>query len=315
MRNIYLIDCPGFVYPEENQSEAELVMKGVVRVEYLRTPEMYIDNVLARVRRDHIQNHYGIAKWESSEDFLEQLSRRSGKLLKGGEADVKCVAKMMLNDFQRGKLPYCVIPEGFEVQESFEMALPLAKVPEDVIVGGVVEDGETALFGVTEDDVNIVNADLLDANDKISDEISILPDENMPEQLVSNEAEINTNISDPAESKRKSLPLPDFISFTIPKPKGKFDSAGFSIVDKDMVNKRKRKLDNKANDVGKDVEIKLTSKEKRRLEREQMPKKIGVHFYQWANVKNKSLAKKFSDSLSSKSPTIVDDKKNKKRRR
>jgi nuclear GTP-binding protein len=38
------------------------------------------------------------------------LSRKTGRLLKGGEPDVNSVAKVILNDFQRGKLPYFVKP-------------------------------------------------------------------------------------------------------------------------------------------------------------------------------------------------------------
>jgi nuclear GTP-binding protein len=51
-----------------------------------------------------------IEHWEDSADFLEQLSRKTGRLLKGGEPDVNSVAKVILNDFQRGKLPYFVKP-------------------------------------------------------------------------------------------------------------------------------------------------------------------------------------------------------------
>ncbi|KAI6842532.1 nuclear/nucleolar GTP-binding protein [Hortaea werneckii] len=38
--------------------------------------------------------------------FLELLARKGGRLLKGGEADVDGVAKMVLNDFLRGKIPW-----------------------------------------------------------------------------------------------------------------------------------------------------------------------------------------------------------------
>merc|ERR1712241_642454 len=42
------------------------------------------------------------------------MARRTGKLLKGGIPDTKAVAKMVLNDWQRGKIPYFVRPEGME---------------------------------------------------------------------------------------------------------------------------------------------------------------------------------------------------------
>ena len=55
---------------------------------------------------------YQIDDWNSPEDFLERVAKRTGKLLKGGEPDVNAVSKMILNDWQRGKIPYFNPPEG-----------------------------------------------------------------------------------------------------------------------------------------------------------------------------------------------------------
>ena len=52
--------------------------------------------------------------WKDTNDFLERLAKKSGKLLKGGEPDVDNVAKMVLNDWQRGKLPFFTPPPGCE---------------------------------------------------------------------------------------------------------------------------------------------------------------------------------------------------------
>ncbi|XP_018653009.1 putative gtp binding protein [Schistosoma mansoni] len=150
MKSIFLIDCPGVVYPDGN-TEAELVMKGVVRVEYLQQPDLYIRDVLERVKPEFLQAKYNLpplssndvqnylqkqimdneANNESSKDinstlsesstkpllwndypelFLETLARQSGKLLKAGEPDLNTTAKRVLNDFQRGRLPYFVKP-------------------------------------------------------------------------------------------------------------------------------------------------------------------------------------------------------------
>jgi hypothetical protein len=42
---------------------------------------------------------------------LEQYAVKTGKLLKGGEADINAAAKMILHDWQRGRIPYFVCPE------------------------------------------------------------------------------------------------------------------------------------------------------------------------------------------------------------
>jgi nuclear GTP-binding protein len=109
MKRIFLIDCPGIVYPADD-TENDIVLKGVVRVENVPQPEQYIDELLQRVKHEHILKTYGIDGFSSTDDFLEKLARKSGKLLKGAEPDLQTVAKMVLNDYQRGKLPHYISP-------------------------------------------------------------------------------------------------------------------------------------------------------------------------------------------------------------
>ncbi|KAI1321030.1 GTPase required for pre-60S ribosomal subunit nuclear export and maturation [Mortierella claussenii] len=110
MKRIYLIDCPGVVHPSTTDTETDIVLKGVVRVENIKQPDDYIPELLARVRPEYIQRTYELDHWEDSVDFLTQLAKRTGKLIKGGEADLGSVAKMVLNDWLRGKIPYYTAP-------------------------------------------------------------------------------------------------------------------------------------------------------------------------------------------------------------
>jgi nuclear GTP-binding protein len=108
-KRIFLIDCPGVVYPS-GDTETEIVLKGVVRVQNIEDATEHIPTVLQRVRADFLIRAYGITNWEDSTDFLNQYAKKTGKLLKGGEGDVNTCAKMILQDWQRGKIPYFVPP-------------------------------------------------------------------------------------------------------------------------------------------------------------------------------------------------------------
>ena len=46
----------------------------------------------------------------AAKPFAEALARKMGRLLRGGEPDVRTVAVQMINDWQRGKLPHFVPP-------------------------------------------------------------------------------------------------------------------------------------------------------------------------------------------------------------
>ncbi|OXV11509.1 hypothetical protein Egran_00730 [Elaphomyces granulatus] len=110
MRRIYLIDCPGVVPPNSHDTEEDILLRGVVRVENVQNPEQYITGVLKRVQPRHIERTYEIRQYTNATDFLSILARKGGRLLRGGEPDVDGVAKMVINDFLRGKIPWFTPP-------------------------------------------------------------------------------------------------------------------------------------------------------------------------------------------------------------
>ncbi|GJQ15017.1 hypothetical protein GpartN1_g6808.t1 [Galdieria partita] len=113
-RRVYLIDCPGIVHEASAPDDAELVLRGVVRTESLRDEAAdYIPLLLQRVKKQHLKKTYGILDWTDANDFLEQMARKTGKLLKGGEPDLNTIAKMILNDYLRGKIPWFVAPPDY----------------------------------------------------------------------------------------------------------------------------------------------------------------------------------------------------------
>lgn len=132
MKRIYLIDCPGIVPQNHHDSPTELLLRGVVRVEKVEHPEQYIPAVLNRVKKHHMARTYGLSDWNDDHIlFLEMLARKGGRLLKGGEPDVDGVAKMVLNDFMRGRIPWFVPPpvigEGDATEGSKEPSEQLLK--------------------------------------------------------------------------------------------------------------------------------------------------------------------------------------------
>ena len=125
LRNIYLIDCPGIVPPTED-SDADIVIKGVVRAEKLAEPEMVVPELLERVKKEYLVKTYGIAEWSDWEDFLDKMAKKYGKLLKKGEGNMRQAAVMLINDVQRGKVPYFVPPplkEGEKVNKNDEVPI------------------------------------------------------------------------------------------------------------------------------------------------------------------------------------------------
>lgn len=87
-------------------------------MEALSTPSEHIPALMARVKPIYLSRTYDIPLpnkddptqcWEP-EDFLDQLARKKGRLLKQGEPDLDSVAKIILADWVRGRIPFFVPP-------------------------------------------------------------------------------------------------------------------------------------------------------------------------------------------------------------
>ena len=77
---------------------------------------------------------YKLKTWTDAEDFLTQLAKLSGKLLKGGDPDLNITARMVLLDWQKGKIPFFTLPPG----HTEEKPPPMAAVAAAGAVAGAV---------------------------------------------------------------------------------------------------------------------------------------------------------------------------------
>ena len=68
---------------------------------------------------------YGIEEWKDAEDFMEQLAIRSGKLVKGGDANLDAIARLLVRDWQRGKIPFMVHPSQRQIEEAEKVEKPV----------------------------------------------------------------------------------------------------------------------------------------------------------------------------------------------
>lgn len=87
-------------------------------MEALATPSEHIPALMERVKPIYLSRTYGLPlpnpddssqSWDA-ETLLDKLARMKGRLLKGGEPDLDSVAKIILSDWVRGRIPYFVPP-------------------------------------------------------------------------------------------------------------------------------------------------------------------------------------------------------------
>ena len=123
-----------------NDSDTDIVLKGVVRVEALPQPSEHVATLLQRVKPVYLARTYSMPLPSSNDDgtrvwdveeFLEKLARIKGRLLKGGEPDIEGVAKVVLNDWVRGKIPYFVPPPDRPEQDSGKKGMEESRSDKD----------------------------------------------------------------------------------------------------------------------------------------------------------------------------------------
>lgn len=128
-KRISLIDCPGVVVDTAGDTETDSVLKGVVRAERLETPEDFVEAILEQVKPEHINAQYKLQeKWSDGQTLMESIARKSGRLLKGGDPCIRSAAIMLINDFQRGRLPHYVAPPELKGNDASEVSVKTHEV-------------------------------------------------------------------------------------------------------------------------------------------------------------------------------------------
>jgi len=107
-RKVKLLDCPGVIFSKDD--EKLLVLRNIIKVEDIKDRIAPIDEILKRVEHNKLLCHYQIAEFSSVTEFLTNLAIRRGKLQKGGIVDLESSAKVVLNDWNAGKIEYFVLP-------------------------------------------------------------------------------------------------------------------------------------------------------------------------------------------------------------
>ncbi|XP_067389891.1 nucleolar GTP-binding protein 2 [Emydura macquarii macquarii] len=352
MRRIFLIDCPGVVYPSED-TETDIVLKGVVQVEKIKSPEEHISAVLERAKPEYISKTYKIDSWKNADDFLEKLAFRTGKLLKGGEPDVQTVSKMVLNDWQRGRIPFFIKPPNAEQGPEPSSSLEVPATPSHADSDGqssepiasnmmMVEEGENKTntemkqlmshvrqnFGKINVATQFLGEDLVPVNtldiDKMDSDPSGGEEEEEEQQQNLTEDDSNSHREGSREGPKAVIKILEekiakykkFLDKAKAKrfsairiPRGLSEKVFTTSEQQSEETKepeargctrkgKKRKVQEEEEDAlqGKKPCQNLTSKERRRAERQQHNKKVGVRYYETHNVKNKNRNKKKSDS-------------------
>ncbi|KAJ1732132.1 nuclear GTP-binding protein nug1 [Coemansia biformis] len=115
-----LLDCPGIVFnspakgaaPADKAAAAEMTLRNCIKVELLDDPIAPVDIIVQRANPTALQALYNVPAFVDTRDFLLRLARQRGMLKRQGIADLVGAARIVLGDWNNGKIPYYTLPPG-----------------------------------------------------------------------------------------------------------------------------------------------------------------------------------------------------------
>ncbi|MDP3918822.1 MAG: GTPase [Nanoarchaeota archaeon] len=99
---ILLLDTPG-VLPYLEKDEVKLALFGAVDYTKVREPDMVVME-LFQIRKKEVCEFYGVKEQEDSDDILDEIGEKYSKLKKGGIIDLEATSRMIIRDWQRGRI-------------------------------------------------------------------------------------------------------------------------------------------------------------------------------------------------------------------
>lgn len=109
---VKIIDSPGVILSNEN--ETDLVLRNTINATEVKDPVAPITELLNRLPKESVLMLYRIADYQNATQFLVNVAIARGKFKKGGVADLEGAARLVIDDWNSGKLNHYVPPPGFD---------------------------------------------------------------------------------------------------------------------------------------------------------------------------------------------------------
>ncbi|KAL6338362.1 hypothetical protein AAG906_018733 [Vitis piasezkii] len=122
-KNVILLDCPGVVMLKSGSNDASIALRNCKRIEKLDDVINPVKEILKLCPAELLVTLYKISSFESVDDFLQKVATLRGKLKKGGVVDTEAAARMVLHDWNQGKIPYYTMPPSRNQGENLEATI------------------------------------------------------------------------------------------------------------------------------------------------------------------------------------------------
>jgi len=109
-KHVKLLDTPGIVFPKATDASDDLILRNVVKIEQVEDPMSPVATILKRCNKVTLLSIYKIPDYTTVDEFLGHIAKKVGKLRKGGVPNLQAAAKIVLQDWTGGKIPFYTQP-------------------------------------------------------------------------------------------------------------------------------------------------------------------------------------------------------------
>ncbi|XP_055831475.1 guanine nucleotide-binding protein-like NSN1 [Solanum dulcamara] len=123
-KNVKLLDCPGIVMLRSStENDAAIALRNCKRIEKLDDPVGPVKEILKLCPSSMLVTIYKVPSFDSVDDFLQKVATVRGRLKKGGIVDTDAAARIVLHDWNEGKIPYYTMPPSRNEGEHSEVKI------------------------------------------------------------------------------------------------------------------------------------------------------------------------------------------------
>ncbi|EEF41261.1 guanine nucleotide-binding protein-like NSN1 [Ricinus communis] len=144
-KNVKLLDCPGVVLLKSVENDASIALRNCKRIEKLDDPISPVKEILKLCPARLLVTLYKTPNFESVDDFLQKVATVRGRLKKGGIIDVDAAARIVLHDWNEGKIAYYTMPPTRNQEEPSESKI-VSELGKEFNIDEVYT-GETSFIG------------------------------------------------------------------------------------------------------------------------------------------------------------------------
>lgn len=150
-KNIKLLDSPGIVFDDADVEG--VLLRNCVNVDSLSDPPTAVAALLKRCDSQDLMMIYALPRFDPADvqGFLALLARKMGKLLKGGVPDRNSAARVLLRDWNTGKVPFYTKPPSLPSSSVEEEAQLVGTLGAAFNTSTVIEEGDAKLMAFLEE--------------------------------------------------------------------------------------------------------------------------------------------------------------------